>query len=165
MLSFSCIVSFLSAPSRSRLGLTRFNYTGQNACAPSGDLLYRRPDEVYYCFERGSGLEYSRDAQLLQLGSVLVRNYTSDSHQDVLHALFPQQLHYPWNDRIVRAGENGQSDNLDVFLQRGIYDHLRSLTQAGIDHFHARVPESPRDNLRSPVVAIQTRFGDQHPDA
>ncbi len=49
--------------------------------------------------------------------------------------------------------------------KRGVYDHLRSLAQAGVNYFHARVAESPRDNLRSPVVAIQTRFGDQHPDA
>src|ERR1700685_529542 len=110
MLSFSCIVSFLTA---SFTVAVRFNYTGKNACAPSGDLLYRRPDEVYYRFERGSGLEYSRDAQLLQLGSVLVRNYTSDGHQDVLHAFLSQQFHHSWNDRVVGAGEDGQSDNLD----------------------------------------------------
>ena len=31
----------------------------------SGGLLYRRPDEVDNCFERRTGLEHSRDAQLL----------------------------------------------------------------------------------------------------
>src|ERR1700733_10456905 len=102
----------------------------------SGGLLHRRPDEVYYLFERGSGLEYSRDAQLLQLGSVLVRNYTSDGYQDVLHAFLSQQFHHSWNDRVVCAGEDGQSDNLDVFLKSGVYDHLRSLAQAGVNYFH-----------------------------
>src|ERR1039458_215853 len=169
MFSFSCIVSFLTASSRSRFGLTTqaemMWLALVKARGTSDGLLYRRPDEVYYRFERGSGLEHSRDAQLLQLGSVLVRNYTSDGHQDVQHAFLFEQLHHPRNDRIVRAGEDGQSDNLDVFLQSGVYDHLRGLAQAGVYYFHARVAESPRDNLRSPVVAIQTRFGDQYPDA
>src|ERR1700693_3499446 len=122
MFSFSCIVSFFY---RFLTVAVWFSYTGKNACAASGDLLYRRSDEVYYRFERGSGLENSRDAQLFQLGSVLVRNYTSDGHQDVLHAFLSQQFHHSWNDRIVRAGEDGQSDNLDIFLQGGVYDHLR----------------------------------------
>src|SRR5580658_5103414 len=147
MFSFSCIVSFFYRFLRVAVWLS---YTGMNACAASNGLLYRRSDEVYYRFERGSGLEHSRDAQLLQLGSVLVRNYTSDGHQDVLHAFLPQQLHHPWNDRIVRSREDGQSDNLDVLLQSCVHDHLRGLTQAGVDNFHARVAESPRDHLRSP---------------
>src|ERR1700680_4818863 len=120
MLSFSWIGSFFL---RFLTVAIRLNYTGMNAwLAPakagttSGGLLHRRPDEVYYLFERGSGLEYSRDAQLLQLGSVLVRNYTSDGDQHVVHAFLAQQFHYPRNDRIVRAGEDGQPDNLDIFL-------------------------------------------------
>src|ERR1700726_505217 len=122
MFSFSCIGSFLL-----------INFTGlaclpQNAWATaSRGLLYRRPDEVYNLFERGSGVEYSRDAQLLELGGVLVWNYTSDHDQDVVHALFAQQLHNPGHYRTRGAGQDGESDNLDVLLQGGVNDHFRGL--------------------------------------
>src|SRR5260370_42107337 len=131
----------------------------------SGGLLYRRPDEAYNLVERGPGLEYSRDAQLFQLGGVLVRNYTADDDQDVVHMFLAQQFHHARNNRIVRTREDRQSDDLDVLLQRGVYNHLRSLAQAGVNYFHAGVAESARDHLRPPVVAVQTGFGDQHPDA
>ena len=132
--------------------------------AASGGLLYRRPYEVDYLFKRSSGLKHSRDAQLFQLSGVLVRNYTADHDQDVVHAFFTQQLQDAWNDRVMRSGKDGQSDELDVFLKCGVHYHLRSLTQAGVNDFHACVAERPRDNLGPPVVTVQTWFGDQNPD-
>src|SRR5579864_9003163 len=159
MFSFSCIGSFLL-----------INFTGHSLlpqyvwATASGGLLYRRPDEVYNLFERGSGLEYSRDAQLLELGGVLVWNYTSDGDQDVVHALFAQQLHDAGHDRVMGSGEDGQSDDLDVLLQRSVYDHFRGLAKASVNDLHAGVAESTSDHFRSPVVAVQTGFGDQHPD-
>src|SRR5580704_13234455 len=116
MFSFSCIGSFLL-----------INFTGhsllQNAWATaSRGLLYRRPYEVYNLFERGSGLEHSRDTQLLELGGVLVWNYTSDHDQDVVHALFAQQFHHARHNRVMGAGEDRQSDDLDILLQRGVND-------------------------------------------
>src|SRR6204780_4255889 len=70
-----------------------------------------------------------------------------------------------WNDRVVGTGQDGQANYLHVLLQSRTHDHFRSLAQAGVNHFHACVAQSSRDDLRSPVVAVQTRFGDQHPDA
>src|ERR1700730_17528352 len=113
----------------------------------SGGLLYRRPDEVYNLFERGSGLEYSRDTQLLELGGVLVWNYTSDGDQDVVHALFAQQLHDAGHDRIMGSGEDGQSDDLDVLLQGSVYDHFRGLAKASVNDLHAGVAERTRDHF------------------
>src|ERR1700675_1056506 len=159
MFSFSCIGSFLVN-----------NFTGHSLlphnvwATASRGLLYRRPDEVYNLFERGSGLEYSRDTQLLELGGVLVWNYTSDHDQDVVHALFAQQLHHAGHDRVMGAGEDRQSDDLDVLLQRGVNDHFRGLAKASVDDLHAGIAESSSDYFRSPVVAVQTGFGDQHPD-
>src|SRR5437660_3114019 len=46
---------------------------------------HRRPDEAHNLVERGPGLEYSRDAQLFQLGGVLVRNYTADDDRSEEH--------------------------------------------------------------------------------
>src|ERR1700693_1765759 len=65
----------------------------------------------------------------------------------------------------MRSGKNGQADNLDIFLQRGIDDHFRGLPETGIDNFHTRIPQSARDYLRAPVVSVEAGFGDQHPDS
>src|ERR1700676_4366046 len=62
------------------------------------------------------------------------------------------------------AGEDRQSDDLDVLLQRGGHDHFRGLAKASVDDLHAGIAESARDHFGSPVVAVQTGFGDQHPD-
>ena len=75
-----------------------------------------------------------------------------------------KQLQHPGNNRIVSAGENRQSDDLYVLLQRGIHNHLGSLAKAGVNDLHAGIAESASDYFRSPVVAIQTGFGDQHPN-
>src|SRR5260370_11644254 len=161
MFSFSCIGSFFCK----LVNFTGYSLLPQNAWATaSSGLLYRGPDEVYNLFERGSGLEYSRDTQLLELGGVLVWNYTSDGDQDVVHTPFAQQLHDAGHDRVMGSGEDGESDDLNVLLQRGVYDHFRGLAKASVNDLHAGVADSARDHFGSPVVSIHTGFGDQHPD-
>src|SRR5260370_17284081 len=119
MFSFSCIGSFFCK----LVNFTGYSLLPQNAWATaSGGLLYRRPDEVYNLFERGSGLEYSRDTQLLELGGVLVWNYTSDGDQDVVHALFAQQLHDAGHDGVMGSVKDGHSDDLALLLHRTVYN-------------------------------------------
>ena len=48
----------------------------------------------------------------------------------------------------------------EIFLQRGGDDLFGCLTQAGVDHFHAGVPQRARDDLGAAVVAIEAGLGD-----
>ena len=61
----------------------------------------------------------------------------------------------------MRPGKHGQSDNLHIFLQRGVDNHLRGLSQTSIDYFHARIAESLRDHLGAAVMAIKASFWDE----
>lgn len=78
--------------------------------------------------------------------------------------LFTEQLHDARYDRTVRSGENGQSDDLNVFLQRRAHDHFGSLAQAGVNHFHARIAEGAGNYLDATVVSVEAGFGYKHPD-
>ncbi len=64
----------------------------------------------------------------------------------------------------MSAGEDGEADDVDVFLHGGGGDHLRGLAKAGVDHFHAGVAQRAGDYFRAAVVAIQSRLCDQHSD-
>ena len=63
----------------------------------------------------------------------------------------------PRADVHVRAGQDRQPDGIGVLLQRRRHDLLRRLTQAGVDHFHARVAQRARDHLGAAVVAVEAR--------
>jgi hypothetical protein len=62
----------------------------------------------------------------------------------------------------VRAGEDRKTDYPGIFLQGGAYDHFRSLSQTSINDFHARVPERPRNHLRSTVVSVEPGLGNNY---
>ena len=84
--------------------------------------------------------------------------------QHVVQPLFAQQLHQPRADRVVRAGQDRQPDDVGVLLQRRRDDLLGRLAQAGVDHLHARVPQRPRNHLGAAVVPIEPRLRDDDPD-
>ena len=62
------------------------------------------------------------------------------------------------------AAEHREPNDVDVFLNRGGRDHLRCLMEASVDDLHTGVAQRSRNDLRAAVVAIETRFGDQHAD-
>ena len=62
------------------------------------------------------------------------------------------------------SGENGQADDVGVFLQRRGDDLLRCLPEAGVDNLHACVAQCTRDHLRPTVVAVESRLGDDYSD-
>ena len=64
----------------------------------------------------------------------------------------------------MRAGKNGEADAVNVFLQRGIHDHLRSLPQAGVDDFHAGIAQRAGNDFGAAVMAVEPRLGHQHAD-
>jgi hypothetical protein len=64
----------------------------------------------------------------------------------------------------VRAGEDGETDHIDVFLDGGGGDHLGSLMEAGVDDLHAGVAEGSGDDLGATVMAIETGLCDEYAD-
>ena len=64
----------------------------------------------------------------------------------------------------VRAGEDAQTDDVDVFLEGRFRDHLRSLADAGVDDLAAAVAQCAGDDLGATVVAIEARLGDEDTD-
>ena len=64
----------------------------------------------------------------------------------------------------MRAGQDAQPDDVHVLLQRRFHNHARRLAYAGVDHFHAGVPQRARDYLRAAVVSVQAGLGYQHSD-
>jgi hypothetical protein len=121
-------------------------------------------DEIDDVLRGGSGEKNLRDAGLLECRDVGFGDDAADKDGDIVHAFFMEEFHELGTDGVVGAGENGQADNVDVFLNGGGGDHLRSLAQAGVDDFHAGVAQGAGDYFCSAVVAIQARLGDQHPD-
>ena len=63
----------------------------------------------------------------------------------------------------VRAGEDGEPDDVGVLLDRRLDDLLGRLVQAGVDDLHAGVAQRPRDDLGAAVVAVEPGLG--HDDA
>ena len=68
------------------------------------------------------------------------------------------------DDDVVGAGEDGEADAVDVFLDGGGDDHLGGLAEAGVDDFHAGVAEGAGDDFGAAVVAVEAGFGDEDAD-
>jgi len=62
-------------------------------------------------------------------------------------------------ERHVGAGEDGEADDVDVFLHGGLGDHLGGLVETGVDDLHAVVAEDGGDGLRAAVVSIEAGLG------
>jgi hypothetical protein len=56
-----------------------------------------------------------------------------------------------------------EADEVDIFLNGGIYDLLGGLMKTEIDDFKASVSIGARNDFRPPVVPIETGFGDKYP--
>src|SRR5467141_1313996 len=99
-------------------------------------------DEIDDVLGRGAGKEDFSDAGSLKGGNVGLGDDAADEHGDVVHAFFVEELHQLRADGVVRTGEDGEADDVDVFLDSGGGDHLWGLAQAGVDDFHAGVAQS-----------------------
>ena len=138
--------------------------TNQNRVKRDAAGLYVFADEFDDVVHGGAGLEDGGDAELLEGGDVLIGDDAADQHEHVVHLALVQQVHDAGDDRVVRAGKDGQADHVDVFLQGGVDDHLGSLAQAGIDDFHASVAQGAGDHFRAAIVAVEAGLGDEHAD-
>ena len=106
-----------------------------------------------------SGEEDFGDAGLLQGGNVGGGDDAADEDGDVGHAFVVEEFHELRADGIVRAGENGEADDVDVFLDGGGGDHLGGLAKAGVDDFHAGVAKGAGDDFGAAVVAVEAGLG------
>ena len=61
-------------------------------------------------------------------------------------------------------GQDRQSDDVDVLLERGGGDHLGRLAKTGVDDLEAFVAQAAREHLRAAIVAIEAGLGDEHLD-
>src|SRR4051794_6514659 len=113
----------------------------------------------------GPGREDARDAEALELGQVLVGDDPAAEDHDVVDLALAHELGEPREQRHVGAGEHRQAHGVGVLLDDGLDDLLRRLVQAGVDDLHAGVAQRTGHHLGAPVVPVETRLGDDHPDA
>src|SRR5258706_8084036 len=111
-----------------------------------------------------AGEEDFGDAGFFQGGDVGSGNDAADEDGDVVHAFFVEEFHQLRAERVVGAGEDGEADDVYVFLDGRGGNHLRRLTEAGVDHFHAGVAQGAGDDFGATVVAIQSGLGNQNSD-
>ena len=100
----------------------------------------------------------------LSVAHVVVGDHAAADDQDVVGAALLQQLQRRAENRHVRAGQDADADDVDVFLDRGLDDLLGRAVQAGVDDVHAGVAQRARDDLDAAVVAVEPDFGDEDAD-
>ena len=121
-------------------------------------------DEVDDVLGGGAGEEDFGDAGFFHGGDVGFGDDAADEDGDVVHAFGFEQGHELGADGVVRAGQDGEADDVDVFLNGGGGDHLGSLAQAGVDDFHAGVAQGAGDDFCAAVVAVEAGLGDEDAD-
>src|SRR5438445_4652791 len=140
-------------PGRRRISSLRSSRLMRDALVNKrNDILSGRAREKYF-----------RDADFLQRRNIRFWNDAAEHHGNVIHAFIVQQAHKLGAERIMRAGKNREPDDVNIFLYRCGGNHLRRLTQAGIDHLHAGIAQRPRDDLGAAVMSIQPRLRTKNP--
>ena len=104
------------------------------------------------------------DAGRPELVEVVVGNDPTDDDRDVAAAL-ANRLDDERGERHVGAGEHGQPDRVDVFVDRSGGDRLGRLEQPRVDDLVPGVAQDPGDYFDAPVVAVEADLGDQDPRA
>src|SRR5580700_1430935 len=108
---------------------------------------YALVDELDDVLGGSSGQENFRDAGFFQGRDIGFGNNAADKDGNVVHAFFAEQGHELRADGVVGAGEDGETDDVHVFLDGGGGDHLRGLAQTGVNDFHAGVAEGAGDDF------------------
>src|SRR5271165_3788242 len=125
-----------------------------------GGVLFA--DEVDDGLGGGAGEEDFGDAGLFEGWDVGAGDDAADQDGDIVHAFFLEEIHELRADGVVGAGEDGEADDIDVFLDGSGGDHLRGLAEAGVDDFHAGVAEGAGDDFGAAVVAVEAGLGNQY---
>src|SRR5690606_2963323 len=130
----------------------------------NSDLFSYRPDVPIYVVDdvlhRTSGQENALDTHGLELRDVDVGDDPAHQHQDIVQALFLQELHQARAHVHVRPAQDRQPDDVGVLLKRGGGNLLGRLAQAGVDDLHTRITQRPRNDLGAPIVPIEPGLRD-----
>lgn len=129
-----------------------------------GRLPHVLPHPVHDRLCGRPGGEDLRDALLLQRGDVRLGDDPTAEDQDVLGLALLEQVDHGGEERVVGAGEDGETDRVGVLLDRGVDDLLGGLVKAGVDDLHAGVAQGPRDHLGPAIMAVEPRLGHHHAD-
>ena len=93
---------------------------------------------------------------------VFLGNDPAAKNRDVAGAALFQEPHHFREQRHVRARQDAQPDRVDVFLHRGLSDHLGRLMQSRVDHLEAPVAQCARDYLGATVMPVESGLRDQN---
>src|SRR5689334_9553463 len=85
-------------------------------------------------------------------------------NDDVGGPFAAQRLDDGREERVVRAAHDGETNRVDVLLNRGAGDHLRRLVKTRVDDLEARVAQGTGDDLCPAIVAVEAGFGYQNAD-
>src|SRR5688500_2788308 len=109
----------------------------------------------WFC-RRGARAEQLADTQRLELLHVFFRNDAAADDEYVIGVFLLQQLDDARKQRHVRARENRQGYDVDIFLYRRARNHFRRLMQSRVDDFEACIAKRAGDDLRAAVVSVQS---------
>src|ERR1700722_17188411 len=108
----------------------------------------------------GAGEENFGDAGFFHGGDVGFGGDSANQDDYVVHAFGFEESHQLGADGVVRAGKDGEANDVDVFLNGGAGDHLGGLAQAGVDDFHARVAEGASNYFCAAIMTVEAGLGD-----
>ena len=126
------------------------------------DILSHPSDGVFY---GGSRRENGFHSLFYKAKDILFRDDASSKDNNVFCAFLLEELDDSWEKVIVCTGQAGQPNPVHIFLDGRGYDLFWRLVKASIDDFEAGIPKSPRDDLRSTIMTVQSGFCDQNSDS
>ncbi len=122
-------------------------------------MRYTFADEVDDVLRGRAGEENFSDTGFLEGGNVCFGDDAADEDGDIGHAFVAEEIHELRADGVVGAREDGEADDVDVFLDGGRGDHFGGLTEARVDDFHAGVAEGAGDDFGAAIVSVQAGLG------
>src|SRR5581483_6067525 len=125
---------------------------GRRSGAGGADVLADEGDDVA---GRGAGREDLAHPQRLEACDVLRRDDAAPEDDDVLDALRAQEREHLAEQVVVRPGEDGEADGVDVLLDRRRDDLLVALVEARVDDLHPGVAQRPGDDLGSAIMDVE----------
>ena len=128
------------------------------AAAPRLGALLRTQSMMSWVEEPGPKMPLK--PSFSSLGDVFVGDDAAAEEDDVVHAALLQLLDDAREQLEVRAGEDGEADDVGVLLERGLGDHLGGLADAGVDDLEAGVAQGTGDDLGAAVMTVEAGFGD-----
>ncbi len=112
-------------------------------------------------FSGGAGLKDLADSGPFQSRDIIGRDDSASQDDDVAGTLLPEELDDFRKESVVGARETREADDIDPFLDRRVCNLFGRLANAGLDHFHAGIPEGAGDDLCAPVVAVKAGFSNK----